>query len=255
MNGERIVLSKRNQVRIYYASLIASLVLMVALFVVLWCLYGNGPIFSGPSVQPLFIVLVAVAAVFLGIMLLFGKKTMKIAIELDREKLLSRSVPYLQSAGPLGDGEALIRRIASEMKDGRFKIAENVDLHPDARTTLAYRVRFTFSKDYLGDYVFLIRCPRDAIYGVDYPKAGSIIEALPKKRLLRQSIGVALCVFVDTVDPELAGDVMNFFSRELRYIMAAYDLSTGRVYFMNGKSSGRLAKLQELIRKYIVGES
>jgi hypothetical protein len=38
--------------------------------------------------------------------------------------------------------------------------------------------------------------------------------------------------------------------------MAAYDLSTGRVYFMNGKSGqgSRFDKLQGLIRKYILNQ-
>lgn len=251
-------MNNRKKALAYYASLIVCLVLIFGLTAALYVLQKNEPVFTGTHTVPLFYALVAVAAVFLGIMLLFGKNAMKADIQYRREKLLAGSEPWVQSGRPHGDPEALIRQIQTDMQKDGFRILENVDLHPDAQTALAYRVKFNFARDYLTEYVFLIRCGRVAAYGIDFSKASEVVEGMTKKgfKLFRRASTIALCVFTDEVDGTLAKDVTEVFSKELLYIMAAYDLSTGRVYFMNGKDSqgSRFDKLQGLVRKYIVGE-
>jgi hypothetical protein len=238
-------------------SLLFLLALLFGILTVLAYFQNNRPDIYDNVWKPLVALLALDAVASVVVIIVFGKKALIAEIMYRREKLQSRAEPYEQSLRPRIEYDMLFRLIKTDMEKDGFTVIGNVDLHPDAQTALAYKVRFTLAKDFVGEYVFLIRADKDISDEIDLSKADEIIESTHKKRrVLGQTDNVALCLFQEKVGEELANEIQECFSRELQFILAVYELSTGRVYFMNGRDSrfSQFTKLQGLIRKYIVGE-
>lgn len=167
------------------------------------------------------------------------------------------SPPFLQSLRPQGDSEALILSIQQDMERGGFLFMENIDLNPEARTSLGHRSKASSPLSEIREYVFLIRYEKDISGDIDLMKAAEAMNKVSGKRILgSQTSMIALCIFAESISEGQANEIVGSSNVGNLVMYAAYERSTGKVYFINDKKSrfSMFPRLQGIIRRYIAGD-
>lgn len=179
---------------------------------------------------------------------------------LQHYRFIEMAEPYIQSCKPITGYEYLVTQIKSELVADGLAIVDNIELFPGVCPSIAYRKIHQLGASAF-NYFFLINNDTAILNDENIEKVKRIIE---KIRLSDSSLFptdyVIFALFVDSVDSEMAERVIehfNFGKTKLPFMTAAYEMPTGKVYFMNGKAPlfSTITYLQKLIYKYIVGES